>query len=110
MGKWLCSESTRLPMRFKDIASGPECTRDKQARTLEYCRWCPNCQIDLQIGGPHFHIHAQKLVPACSVRCLMKMKKDMKSGRLIDTTDITAALRDPSDLPNPICANGLLET
>ena len=78
---------------------------------MEYCRWCPNCQIDLPVGVPHFHIHAQKLIPACSVRCMMKMKKDLKVGKLIDTTDLTAVLRDVNaGFESPMYANGLLET
>ncbi len=100
-------------MRLQDIANATECTTDKNSRDMSYCRWCPNCQIELPIGVPHFHIHAQKLIPACSVMCMMKMKKDLKAGKLVDMSDILEESRrkdDPSVYYNHIYANGLLET
>ncbi len=97
-------------MRFTDVNGQVECTKDKNVSLLsECCRWCPNCQEKLWPRTPHFHIHGQKMVPACSLKCLMILKRDMKAGIVIPLTDLIYGT-DLIYVNSRRMANGLLES
>lgn len=89
-------------MRFTDVHTQLECVKDKNSLLLECCRWCPNCQVKFWINTPHFHIHWQKMVPACSIKCLMILKRDIRAG-------VAITLIDSMYVNSRRMANGLLE-